>query len=477
MANFLRVKFFIISFLAGLTHLLHAQTLPVEVVTELERAQIPLDAVAVVVQKMEGGEQLIQHRADALMNPASVMKLITTFAALDVLGSGWHWKTPVWVTEKPHFTLEENGVLRGNIYIKGVGDPSLGVEQVRQLLRRLRELGVQQIVGDIVLDQSSFAEPASTAADFDGEFLRPYNVQARALMLNQRSVTYTFTPRPDKGVAEVAVEPQLLGVRVDAQVPLHDGACQDWRDSLKADFLQQGKVTFKGKYSVRCGAQNWTVAYPYPQAYDAKLIQSIWQQEGGGLTGVVKEGKAPSGKPTFEWESSTLAEAVKAINTFSNNTMAQQLFLSLPRANPAAESEPTDEHKAGIWLYDWLKSYGRKAYLPAPLIQLENGSGLSRQQQISAGTLAALLHSAWTHREKEVFIDSLAKLGMPGTLRNFPLKTNFAQLKTGSLRDVAALAGYVSNEAGKRWVVVVMVNHPRAAMARSAWVRLLESLK
>jgi D-alanyl-D-alanine carboxypeptidase/D-alanyl-D-alanine-endopeptidase (penicillin-binding protein 4) len=477
MANFLWVKFFIISILAGVTALLPAQILPVEVVTELERAQIPLDAVAVVVQKMEGGEQLIQHRADAPMNPASVMKLITTFAALDVLGSSWRWRTPVWVTERLHFTLEENGVLRGNIYIKGVGDPSLGVEQVRQLLRRLRELGVQQIVGDIVLDQSSFAEPGRTAADFDGEFLRPYNVQARALMLNQRSVTYTFTPRPDKGVAEVSVEPELLNVRVDAQVPLHDGACQDWRDSLKADFMQMGKVTFKGKYSVRCGAQNWTVAYPYPQAYDAMLIQSIWQQEGGGLTGMVKEGKAPSGKPTFEWESPTLAEAVKAINTFSNNTMAQQLFLTLPRASLAAESDTTDEHRAGIWLHNWLKSYGRKARLPAPIIQLENGSGLSRQQKISAGTLAALLLSAWTHLEKEVFIDSLAKLGMPGTLRNFPLKTNFAQLKTGSLRDVAALAGYVWNEAGKRWVVVVIVNHPRAAMARSAWVRLLESLE
>lgn len=453
-----------------------AQSIPEEVAAEFEKMNIPLSAVAIVAQPLDEGKAWIQHRSNEPMNPASLMKLLTTFAALDVLGHDWRWRTPVWLTDKPLFKTDQAGVLLGNIYIKGVGDPSLDAKQLRDLLRHIRQLGVKTIKGDIILDQQFFAEPIGTPADFDGDFLRPYNVQARALMLNQRSVTYTFTPRPDARVADITMEPPLAGVKVTHQVPLHTGSCLDWRDQLKANFLEPEQVTFKGAYSVRCGIQNWIVAYVNPASYDARIIQALWEQEGGELTGVVREGDSPQLKPTFEWPSTALAEVIQSINTFSNNTMAQQLFLTLPKVASMSIAEPSNDAYARTWLDRWLKDAWRRAALPEPVIQLENGSGLSRSQYISASTLALLLQRARSHREGQALGESLAKSGMLGTLRSYHFSADQVQLKTGSLRDVAGIAGYVKSNTGKRWLVVAMVNHPKANMSRAAFLKLIEIL-
>ena len=201
---------------------------PAEVAAALAAAQVPPEAVGFVLQEI-GGTVRAQWQAERPMNPASLFKLVTTYAALDLLGPAWRWSTPVWLDG----TLEAD-TLRGHLVIQGGGDPKLTPERVWQLLRRVRQLGVRHIHGDIVLDRRAFAPPTGKPGDFDGEPLRAHNVQADALLLAQKTQVLTFTPEAATGLARVSTEVPLDGVRIDATVPLADGGCGDWRAALLA---------------------------------------------------------------------------------------------------------------------------------------------------------------------------------------------------------------------------------------------------
>jgi D-alanyl-D-alanine carboxypeptidase/D-alanyl-D-alanine-endopeptidase (penicillin-binding protein 4) len=160
-------------------------------------------------------------------------------------------------------------VLQGSVFIKGSGDPKLVLERLWLMLRRLQQMGVRDIRGDIVLDNSAWAVPEVPAGDFDGEALRPYNVRPAALLFNFRSVIHSFVPDPAAGVARVAVEPPLAGTVVDLAVPLVGGPCGDWRAALKASF-EPGRTRFAGHYAASCGEMAWSVADPLPATYEAR---------------------------------------------------------------------------------------------------------------------------------------------------------------------------------------------------------------
>jgi D-alanyl-D-alanine carboxypeptidase/D-alanyl-D-alanine-endopeptidase (penicillin-binding protein 4) len=193
-----------------------AQALPPEVVQALARAAVPLDAVSVLVVDAEGkAPPRVSHRAAVPLNPASVMKLVTTYAALDLLGPNYSWRTPVFVEG-----AVREGTLYGNLFIKGGGDPKLVAERLWLLLRRVQGLGIQTIAGDIVLDRSAFELAPVDAARFDGEPLRPYNAAPDALLINYKSVVMTFVPDRTASIATVQFEPPLAGVQFQTRVPL-----------------------------------------------------------------------------------------------------------------------------------------------------------------------------------------------------------------------------------------------------------------
>lgn len=449
-----------------------ASRLPADVVQALQRAQVPLESVAVVVQDPISGRNRLQVNAQRPMNPASVMKLLTSYAALESLGPSWTWRTPVWLDG----TVQDagaDGVLLGHLHIKGSGDPKLTLEKVWALLQRVRALGVREIRGDIVLDQSAFAAPPGQPGDFDGESLRPYNVQARALMLNQRTVIYTFVPDSARGVARVVAEPELEGVKVERTVPLAAGPCEDWRTQLKAQWQDPAAVRWLGRYAASCGERSWPVAHPDPASYDRRLLQALWQGLGGTLGGTVREGPAPNRAATFEWVSPPLADVVRDINKFSNNTMAQQLALTWASLQPASESQTQASHSSPGVGHDQarnaLQRWAEARLAPATGLRVENGSGLSREQRLSADQVASLLRQAWSSPVLPELMASLPVAGAPdGTLRRMQQAAGRAHLKTGSLRDVLAVAGYALGRSGQRWTVVVIVHHDRAQAARPA---------
>lgn len=444
--------------------------LPPAVAAALQRAKVPPEAVSFVVADADGRQPArLAWRAQEPMNPASVMKLVTTYAAMELLGPAYTWDTPVYLDARP-----QAGALRGNVYIRGVGDPQLVVERLWLLLRRLQAQGVQVILGDIVLDRSAFELPAHDAAQFDGEPLRPYNASPDALLVNFKSVALTFVPDGAAGVARVHAEPPLAGAPWPETVPLAAPGteCGDWRAALRPETpagAEAGRVVFQGVYPAACGERTWSVAPPDPQGFAARAIEGLWRDLGGKLTGSVRDGRVPPGlAPAFTVSSPPLAEAVRAINKYSNNVMTQQVFLTIAL------------QKNGIGTFDGARNaidqWWRQRVPATDPPVLDNGAGLSREARVSAASLARMLQAAWASPVMPELLSSLPIAGADGTLRRSAMgrATRAAHLKTGTLRDASALAGFVHAAGGRRYVVVALANHPNAAAARPAMEALVE---
>ena len=459
--------------------------LPPSVSAALQRAQVPATAMsALVVPVAPPLADRLRYRADASVNPASVMKLVTTYAALDLLGADYTWDTQ-FLTDG---TVEQ-GVLRGNLYVRGGGDPKLVLERLQAAFFTLQDKGVRVILGDMVLDHSAFDLPAHDAGAFDREALRPYNASPDALLVNFKSVVLSFQPDPAAGVARVLSEPPLAGLAVDASVPLSKRGCGDWRASLRARFDNANAIRFEGSYPASCGERVWPVAYQDPASYAARAMEGLWRASGGAITGQVRTGLTPpAARLLHSALSLPLSDIIHDVNQWSNNVMAQQVFLTLGRLAPArvdALSEPRGplqamragrfERSQEVLARWWKTTFGIRPTAPV----MDNGAGLSRDERITPDALAELLRHAAHHRQGAQFVQSLSIAGVSGTAArmargNDSAARGNAWLKTGTLRDVTGIAGYVNARNGTRYVVVGFVNHPNAPAARAALEALVE---
>ena len=435
-----------------------AAALPPEVEAALARAKLPRESLSVLVTDAQGTARTpprLAYRAQVPVNPASVMKLVTTYAALEQLGPAYVWNTPVYVQG-----TVQDGSLRGNVYIQGQGDPKLVMERLWLMVRRLQAQGIQVIVGDIVLDRTAFDVPEHDPARFDGEPLRPYNAAPDALLLNYKSSVMTFVPEVPAGLARVQYDPPLAGVQRQATVALAAAGtdCGDWRGALRAELSDPSKVAFQGVYPAACGERVWPVAAPDPRGFAARAVEGMWRELGGKLTGSVRDGKVPAGlKPAFTTTSPALAEVVRDVNKYSNNVMAQHVFLTLAlQKNGVATFDGAREA-----LRQWWQARIGDADLP----HADNGAGLSRDARLTAQALARMLQVAWQSPVMPDLVASLPISGVDGTLRRSQSRAS-AHLKTGSLRDVMAVAGYVHTASGRRYVLVAVVNHANAGAAR-----------
>ena len=440
--------------------------LPPAVEAALARAKLPRDAVSALVVEVDGrAAPRLDWQSHVAMNPASVMKLVTTYAALDQLGPAHVWRTPVFLGGPV-----QDGVLRGPLYIQGQGDPKLVMERLWLMLRRLQGMGIKVIVGDIVLDRSAFSVSGHDAATFDNEPWRPYNVAPDALLVNYKAVTVGFTPDAAAGVARLQYDPPLAGIQQQETVPLAPAGseCGDWRARLQLDMADPLRIAFAGPFPASCGDKSWSLAPAQPEAFAARAIEGMWRELGGKLTGTVRDGRVPVGlQPAFQSESPSLAEVVRDINKYSNNVMAQQVFLTMGMQRTGVASFEASRQVLGQW---WQARWGAAEQPVA-----DNGAGLSREARITASGLGRMLQQAWASPVMPEFVASMPIVGVDGTLRRSLSRVQgMAHLKTGTLRDASALAGYVDGASGRRYVLVAMANHANAAAARAAWDALVD---
>jgi D-alanyl-D-alanine carboxypeptidase/D-alanyl-D-alanine-endopeptidase (penicillin-binding protein 4) len=460
--------------------------LPAPVLAALRRAQVPADAMSALVLPVAGNQtERVRFRADQPINPASVMKLVTTYAAMDLLGPDFTWSTR-FLTDG----VVDKGTLRGNLYIKGGGDPKLVLERIQAAFQALQDKGVVVVLGDMVLDNSAFDLPPRDPGAFDGEALRPYNASPDALLVNFKSVVLKFFPDPAAGVARVVSEPPMAGLAIDATLPLARGAgCGDWRGAIGARFDDVNAIRFTGRYPQGCGDKEWPVAYQDPASYAARALEGLWRNSGGALTGKVRMGQTPAQvRLLHEARSLPLSDIIADVNQWSNNVMAQQVFLTLGQLAPARvdtmtvprrpltlERQGRLERSREVLARWWKTTFGIRHSTPV----MENGSGLSRVERITPDALADLLRHAARHPKGATFVQSLSVAGVKGTAARIgrssdSLAHGNAWLKTGTLRDVTGIAGYVNAGNGARYVVVGFINHPNAVAARPALDTLVE---
>jgi D-alanyl-D-alanine carboxypeptidase/D-alanyl-D-alanine-endopeptidase (penicillin-binding protein 4) len=434
----------------------HAAAPPPALTAALKEAGIPARSFALVVQGVDAEQPLLSINARQAMNPASAMKLLTTYAALELLGPAYTWRTEALGDAAP-----VAGRLDGNLYLRGSGDPRLALEQFWLLLRQLRARGIGEIGGDLVLDRSAFVLPPHDAAEFDNEPLRPYNAGPDALLVNLKSLRLTLQPDPARRVVNVISETPSEGLRIVNHLTLTTEACGDWREKLRP-AVNGETIELSGSLSAACGEKALHLA-PWPANVQIeRMFRALWRELGGTVRGQVREGKTPAAaQPLAAQDSPALGEIVREINKYSNNVMARQLFLSLAGERPAT---PEGAHRR---IRAWLD----EKKLPLPELVLDNGSGLSRSERISAESLSQLLLAAWHSPVMPELMSSLPLAGVDGTLKKRlgdSAASGRAHLKTGYLQGVRAIAGYVLDASGKRWVVVCLINDPRARDGKPA---------
>ncbi|MFZ5523556.1 MAG: D-alanyl-D-alanine carboxypeptidase/D-alanyl-D-alanine endopeptidase [Pseudomonadota bacterium] len=511
-----------------------AVSLPKAVRDELKRANIPLSGVGIVVQKEDSGAPLLSRNAELAMNPASTMKLLTTFAALEMLGPAYRWKTEVFLDGKL-----DNGVLHGDLVFKGYGDPKLTVEQFWMWLRELRQRGLREIRGDVVLDRSFFEAIDHDPAEFDNDPTRAYNVGPNALLLNFNALHLRLIPNATS--TNALLEPDLSGYLLSNRVTTVAKRPCSGGDDYTA-YLEERSIVLEGTIPVDCGeVDDYFSLLPHGDYFFA-VFSALWKEMGGMLQGGMREGTAPAGQQPFSTHlSAPLSEVIRDINKYSNNIMARQLFLTLGADEPASarsgeanpvqellpvedvmallpeagesaapagpDARPASSLGAGVdppaapagstpagtpplrvdppaasiprsiaAMQKWLSS----EHMEFPELELENGAGLSRKERISAQHLAELLRHASHSRYAAELEASLPILGMDGTLKK-RFKDNeisgYAHIKTGMLDGVKSIAGYVKSHSGKQWVVVFFINHPNASLAQPAQDALIEWLQ
>jgi D-alanyl-D-alanine carboxypeptidase/D-alanyl-D-alanine-endopeptidase (penicillin-binding protein 4) len=447
-----------------------ASDVPAPVAQALKTAGIPVAATAVWVREVDAVTPRVAVNARAALNPASTMKLVTTYAALDLLGPAYVWKTEAFVSG-----MLNDGVLSGNLHLRGGGDPKLTYEQFGRLLRQIRGRGIKEIRGDLVLDRSAFAISAGDPARFDAQPMRPYNVAPDALLVNFKAVTLQLIPDPENRKLVVSMEPAPANLDLVNQVTLGNGnGCGDWKERLRADTFSHGLTTrlvLTGVFPQACGEQRWNIAVQEHPQFVLGVFLQLWAELGGTLSGGVRDGAVPAdARAVAVSPSPTLAEVVRDINKFSNNVMARQLFLTL---GMESGRRPASTEDAGAAIRSWLDARG----LSVPELVLENGSGLSRRERISAEAMGRLLQAAWRSSVMPELMASLPVTATDGTMRK-RLRQNGvagqAHIKTGSLEGVRSIAGYVLDKSGRRWIVVFFVNHANAAGAQPAQDALLQ---
>lgn len=447
--------------------------LPVNIQEALSKAQLPAESVAIVVQPLDGSASRISHNATRAMNPASVMKLVTTYAALEALTPAYRWKTEIYRNGPLN-----QGVLEGDLIIKGYGDPALTVAEFWRLLQQLQQQGVRQIKGNLVLDLTMYAPEVGQRPVLDDEPWRAYNANPSALLLNGRNTSFRFAAvnMAGKPAVQISQEFELPQIHVINTMQTRKGACNDWRGDLRysvTPYADGVTVAFNGTLPEQCDERYLELSVLSDTQYVFSSFKKMWAQLGGQFNGqLVLAPATDMATLVTTWSSPPLDSVVRDINKWSNNVMARQLLLTI---GLEAGFTPVDEAGAVLALKQVLRQRG----LQFPELVLENGSGLSRNERISAEHLAQLLVTAWQRPVMPVFMASMPILGLDGTtkkrLAEGPSK-GLAYLKTGSLEGVSSIAGYVQDSAGKRYVLVVMANHAHAAAVRVVQDMLLKQL-
>ena len=426
---------------------------PQDIRNVFARYKLPLDSISLYIKDLDSAQPLLELNADTARNPASVIKLLITFAGLELLGPFYTWETRFYLDGKL-----ENDRLNGNLILQGGGDPLLVEEIFWHILYNLQARGLKHIDGDLVIDDSLFAEETSSAGDFDNKPYHAYNALPDAALINFLVHQFVFIPQNDKVL--IYADPPADNLQIRNNVRLTTGTCNSRHSLVGMNVTAQGTqiiTEFSGNYPASCGEQTLTRAVIPNDQYVYGVFKSLWEDMGGTLSGTVRKGLISNGaRPFYVERSKPLSEIITYINKFSNNVMARQLLLTI--GHEMNDSQGTKQ-LGSLAIEDWL----RKISINTSHLIIDNGSGLSRDTRITARTLGQLLEHAYMSPYQPEFLASFPIAGKDGTMRkrlNGDIPAGKIRIKTGLINDVRTMAGYVHSRNDNHYIVVSLHNYP-----------------
>ncbi|MGC1388627.1 MAG: D-alanyl-D-alanine carboxypeptidase/D-alanyl-D-alanine-endopeptidase [Steroidobacteraceae bacterium] len=432
-----------------------ATDVPAPVVQAIAAQHLPMRAVSFAIVDPKSGRVLASFNGDTPRSPASTIKVVTTFASLDLLGPAYVWQTRALIRGNLN-----DGVLDGDLVLQGGGDPYMTLERWWKFVRMLRDQGLKAIRGDVVIDNTAFSLPPEDPGAFDGRPNRSYNALPDALMINFQSIDFRIAPNADAHQIQIVATPAPVNLVVENHIGLAAGRCSTFADQVdfEVDSQRWDRVVFSGVLSQHCAQRSLVRVLLKAPDYAFGTFVELWRQLGGQFGGKMRiEAAAPDDQPFLTYDSVDLGEVIRLTNKFSNNLMARHLFLTLGKERYGA---PGTLDKGVQALAEWA----RERALDLQDIEIDNGSGLSRTTHISALQMARVLGAAYHSRYAPEFIASLPVAGVDGTMksrmRNAPAGS--VRLKTGHLDDVSGVAGYVKTPAGKTLVLVSLINDVHA---------------
>jgi D-alanyl-D-alanine carboxypeptidase/D-alanyl-D-alanine-endopeptidase (penicillin-binding protein 4) len=449
----------------------HGQ-LPESVSLLLRSANIPEDAMGAIV--LRGNATVLSHGAERSMQPASTMKLVTTAVGLEQLGPIFRGRTELRTSADVI-----NGVLKGDLILRGGADTDFNADVLEHMLQTLRNQGIVKIKGDLILDRQLFqpARPDIGTLPFDESAEFRYNVIPDALLLNTNLLDINMNSTERK--LSILMQPALENVSITSDMKLIKGNCARWEDGwrppeYRRDASGKLQVILHGTFPQNCSKAT-SINVLDRNDYADRLFRATWKRLGGTITGTVREAPATGLPPTAEpvgtrmladHVARALPEVLRDINKTSDNTLARTLFLSLGSlqsdgwlgSRPVAMAAPEDTaSRARQVIQEWFQRHN----IDTQGMLVDNGSGLSRTGRIApaqmAGVLQAMQQSPWAPE----FQSSLPIVALDGTMRkrllNSPAAAR-ARIKTGTLKNVVAIAGYVPDANNQLCVVVAMIN-------------------
>jgi len=403
------------------------KTLPYGVRTKLNAAKLNTYGMSAYVRAVNSPRPLLGHQDKTSRVPASVMKLITSYAALGTLGPNYRWPFDVMTNG-----VVRNGTLQGDLILKGYGSPEFNQVELRKVLQGIKRKGIRNVNGRVVFDNSYFN--VRNLPSFDGKSQSAYNAQPDALLYNERISSFQVSARGKRVHVSTSTPTHNLKI-VNRMKKVRRGCRPNIAVSRQG---AQTVVTFRGRFSSRCGTRTYSRVISRPAEMIYGAMRSLWKREvGGTLRTQFAMGRAPANaKPLVRTHSRTLAQILPTIDKDSNNVMARQVMLTI-----GARVKGQGTQRGGAMaIGDWLNSRG----LNFPELRIENGSGLSRHARISARHVGDLLVDAYRSPYRNILMQSLAIAGVDGTMKRRLKKSRVRGrgfFKTGTLRDVRSIAG------------------------------------
>ncbi len=426
--------------------------IPFELDNKIHSVPLSPNSYSIYIQEISGqNEPIASWNVHKKRTPASVIKLLTIYSGVLGLGYDYRWETKFYYTG-----YIRKGTLRGDLIVKASGDPTLKTKDLDEIVRNLKKLGIRKILGNIVIDRTLFEVPNRNSSRFDRNIYSPYNAMPDALMFNERKSTLCVT---SSGRAiKIKRDIPDWSYKVVNKIRPVNGSCRRGRSWPKVSIKERGNqsiITFSGRLAKRCGDRKIckVITQPYKSFYYA--LKAKMKQQGISFQGRMKLHKTPlKAKYIFSHYSVNLEEITSIIAKKSNNLMARQLMLTL---GSKLFSPPINTMKGRKAIERILNRYN---ILEPNSTYISNGSGLSRVSTVTAQTLANLLEHAVKHYGQR-WMNTLSIAGIDGTIKRrfrHSIVYGRAWMKTGTIKGVANIAGYVEGISGKRYIVIVLVN-------------------